>query len=84
MITLLLLPYLLINRADSNLAMNNGFTPLMIASLIGHDDVIQLTITRKKHSNKHPEQGGIHSIMPARMVNYYWSFLPYLTMGQIL
>ena len=46
MITLLLLPYLLINRADSNLAMNNGFTPLMIASLIGHDDVIQLLLER--------------------------------------
>ena len=50
----------MINEVNPNLANNNGTTPLMIASLNRHGDVIQLLL--EKHSNKHPGQGKIYSI----------------------
>ena len=48
---------LLSNGVDPNLAKNDGTTPLMIASLNGHDDVVQLLLERNVPTNIQIEEG---------------------------
>ena len=48
---------LLDNGADPNLAMHDGKTPLMIASLKGHHDVVQLLLERNVAINIQDKNG---------------------------